>query len=349
MSEEPLPNTTYVLYGNDDYLMGKFLDQLRQRIGQSDVLDANTTLLDGTDVTPLQIREISSTVPFLADYRLVIVQGLIQKFEAMSGTQRRTRRSRKQEKDVEEWDNISDIVKEKPASTLLVFLDGALRSTNQLLRQLKPIAETRQFRTPVGEELRNWIRQTVSNQGATIVPAGVNKLAQAIGGNLRTLNNEISKLVLYVGDGIIDEKAVMSLVANTRNETIFQSVDAVLAGEPGRAIQLINGLRDSGESTGSIFRMLARQLRLILVCQELLAKRVAAPKIQERLGLAGDFAVRKVLEQAKDHGPEKVSVMYRAILAADLSIKSGKREDRLALEVLIAQMARRQGSRAATL
>ena len=349
MFEDPLSNTTYVLYGNDDYLMGKFLTQLRQRIGQPDVLEANTTLLHGTDVTPSQIQEISSTVPFLADYRLVIVEGLMQKFDAVSGTQRRARRSRKQAKDVEEWDNIADIVKEKPATTLLVFLDGALHPTNQLLKQLKPIAETRQFRTPVGEELRNWIRQTVSNQGATIAPGGVNKLTQAIGGNLRTLSNEISKLVLYVGDGIIDEQAVMSLVANTRNETIFQSVDAVLAGEPGRAIQLINGLRDSGESTASIFRMLARQLRLILVCQELLAKKVTVPKLQERLGLAGDFAVRKVLEQAKDHGPEKVSVMYRAILVADLSIKSGKMEDRLALEVLIAQMARRHGPRAATL
>ncbi len=67
----------YVLHGEDDFSQKEFLDNLRDEVGVPELLEANTSVLAGGELTLGQLRDVCSVVPFLAERRLVVVKGLL--------------------------------------------------------------------------------------------------------------------------------------------------------------------------------------------------------------------------------------------------------------------------------
>ena len=53
-----------------------------------------------------------------------------------------------------------------------------------------------------------------------------------------------------------------------------------------------------------------------------------------RLGLKSEFPLRKTLEQAQRYPLERLKSVYKRLLEADLSIKTGRYDGRLALNLL---------------
>ena len=64
-------------------------------------------------------------------------------------------------------------------------------------------------------------------------------------------------------------------------------------------------------------------------------------EIQNRLGLKSEFAVRRTLEQASRYSLRRLKEIYHRLLEADLSIKTGKYDGELALNILIAELCQR--------
>jgi DNA polymerase III delta subunit len=60
--------------------------------------------------------------------------------------------------------------------------------------------------------------------------------------------------------------------------------------------------------------------------------------IQNKLGLTSEFALHKTLEQADRYPLERIKEVYHRLLEADLSIKTGKFDSELALNILIAEL-----------
>jgi DNA polymerase III delta subunit len=72
----------YILFGEDDFSLTKSLEEIKQGLGDQSLLMANTTVLDGQQVTLDQLRAVVETAPFLAEKRLAIIEGLLGRFEA---------------------------------------------------------------------------------------------------------------------------------------------------------------------------------------------------------------------------------------------------------------------------
>jgi DNA polymerase-3 subunit delta len=88
--------------------------------------------------------------------------------------------------------------------------------------------------------------------------------------------------------------------------------------------------------------MLSRQVRLIVQAREL--RRLGKPEaeIQNKLGLTSEFSLRKTLEQAQSYRLERLREVYNKLLETDLSIKTGKYEGGLALNLLIAELCQQR-------
>ena len=71
----------YILSGEDDFSINQSLEEIKKGMGDRDMLSANTTVFDGQQVTPDQLGAVCGTVPFLAEKRLVIIKGLLGRFE----------------------------------------------------------------------------------------------------------------------------------------------------------------------------------------------------------------------------------------------------------------------------
>ena len=87
--------------------------------------------------------------------------------------------------------------------------------------------------------------------------------------------------------------------------------------------------------------MLSRQVRMVVRVKELSNQRKPEAEIQNRLGLTSEFALRKTLEQAGRYPTQRLKQVYHKLLEADLSIKTGKYDGELALNILIAELCQR--------
>ena len=79
---------THVLYG-DSYLVPNRLVNLIAASGASDVLDANRHHLLASEVNPGELLSMSYALPFMDDYRLIVVEGLLAATESQSRGRRR--------------------------------------------------------------------------------------------------------------------------------------------------------------------------------------------------------------------------------------------------------------------
>lgn len=332
------PAHTYVLYGNDDFSRKVFLDDLRRQLGMPEVVDANTTVLKGQGLTLELVRDACSAMPFLADRRLVMVEGLLRQHDEPQGTRGRGRASRQAREGLVQWEGLGAVVASLPPTTLLVFLEERLQKSNPLFQAIKGAVQVVEFAMPQGDALRRWIQRRAGEAGIALSPGAIGLLMDFVGGDLWALSGELDKLALYAGDRTVEERDVEALVARTREASIFQAVDAALVGQPGRAMRLFASLRQDATASYVVI-MLARQLRFVLVAQDLLRQGVPGKELGKRLGLA-DFATRTVQEQARRHPAERVASMYRLLLEADMAMKTGELEDQLALETLVAELAR---------
>jgi DNA polymerase-3 subunit delta len=112
-------------------------------------------------------------------------------------------------------------------------------------------------------ELPRWIRERAARHGLTLTGGAAEALAERAEGNLLAADQELMKLALTAADRDIDEAAILDAVANSARFDVFLLTDAVLAGEAGRALRVLAGLRAEGVQPVLVSWALARELSLL--------------------------------------------------------------------------------------
>ena len=79
----------YVLFGDEDFLLHQELEGIKASLGPDDMAELNTTRLAGQNLSLLELKAVCDAVPFLASNRLVIVEGLLKRFEPRRGARPR--------------------------------------------------------------------------------------------------------------------------------------------------------------------------------------------------------------------------------------------------------------------
>jgi DNA polymerase-3 subunit delta len=326
----------HVLFGQDSFSLNQAVQGIKTGLGDPEAVATDTTRLEGQHLALSELKNKCDTAPFLSSKRLVIVNGLLGRFEPKQG---RPRSGKGKSKDgLGEWEGLDSYVKQMPETTVVVLIDEEVKGNNSLFKKVSPLAEVRTFPLLRGKDLKAWIRQRVKEEGGDITPQAVNLLAELIGGDLWTTDGEIRKLLLYSRERPIGEDDVRQLVSCVQEANIFALVDAVAEGRTEPAQRILHRLYDDGVAPIYILVMIARQFRLIAQAGDL-GKGLSRPQIQDRLGLKSSYALDKTLSQARLYDFEGVKRAYDKLLQTDLAVKTGKYSDRLALELLVTELA----------
>jgi len=328
----------YILYGRDDFSLNQAVDEIKAGLGDREAVATNTTSLGGKQLTLSELRNKCDTAPFLSLHRLVIVEGLLGRFEVKQGKRRSGKG--KSRNGLGEWEELAPYIGQMPETTVLVLADEDVKGSNPLLKKISPLAEVRTFPVLRGKDLRAWIRQRVNSEGGDISPQAVDLLAELIGGDLWAMNGEIQKLLLYSQERPISEGDVRQLVSHVQEVNIFALVDAVAEGRTQLAQQLLHRLYHEGMQPTHILTIITRQFRLIAQAKDL-PRGLSRLQIQDRLGLKAGYGLDKTLNQAKLYDFQGVKRAYDKLLETDLAIKTGKYSDKLALELLVTELTYR--------
>ncbi len=330
----------YILSGQDDYSLSESLEEIKRGIGAQALLAANTTTLDGQQMTLDQLRTVCETLPFLAERRLVIVKGLLERFEPRGKSSRRKKITHVTNHQ-NEYKSLATYISKLPDSTILVLVSDKIASKNPLFSELSAKAKVKSFPLLRGTRLHQWIQRYATKEGSTISPQAIDLLAKLVGGNLWIMANEINKLTQFTSGRRIEEGDIKMVVSYAQQASVFTMVDAILEFKVGLAEQSLHQLLQRGASSAYLLVMLSRQVRMIVRVKELRNQRKPEIEIRNKLGLTLEFVWQKTIEQAERYPLERIKEVYPKLLEADLSIKTGKYEGELALNILITELCQR--------
>lgn len=328
-----------ILHGENSFGLHQVLVKLKEELGLDDA-SGNITELEGRGLRPAELRNACCAVAFMCDHRLIIIRGLLERFEPAKGAGKpATGRSRQAKPDLDDWLKTGGFIKVLPPTTVLVLLEGKLSAgKNPLFDAFSPLAEG-VFRGKMGREaVLGWIHDRVCERGGTITDEAVYMLEQMIGADLWTMANEIDKLLAFRRDGQVSGEDVRLLVSESRDVNVFDLVDAILEGNQGKSQKAIQRFFGEGESPLGLLSRVSRQLKTIAAATTL-EKDLSTAEAAARLGISG-YPLTKALNQAKSYSPARVQRVYRRVLEADLSIKTGRCPDELALVLLAGDLAK---------
>lgn len=321
----------YIFHGTDEFTIRDLIGKIKAECSNGELGEAATTVLDGGKVTVDELLAACHTVSFFSPKRLVIVEGLMSRFE------KKEKRGKGKDKtnDLKDWENLVNI--DLPDSSVLVLADGQLRKTNPMLKKLAPVADVREC-VPLdvrGRELPVWITSRAKSMGCDISPKAVRLLIDLIGNDLWILSNEIDKLCIHASGSRIEESDINLLVSYAREANIFHMVDAVVQGRREMAARLLHQLMDEGAAPAYLLHMITHEFRLLIQVKQHSGRGVSAHAVGSKIGESKDWKVEKLMRNAGRYSSQRLEGIYHQLLETDVSIKTGKCEGELALDLLI--------------
>lgn len=334
----------YIFHGEDEFSRTEQVSRFRAQMGDPQFADLNTLQFDGRKVTLGELQHACDAVPFLSDKRLVLVEGMLARFEP-----RRAKSDNEEGEPSEEAANpalakeLKEYLTRLPDSTRLVFLESkTLAKNNPILKHAaedKKNAHVKEFAEPKARDLPKWIRDRVKEKGGTIEPGAVEELAAHVGTDLRLLDIEVDKLMTYRNGQTIRAEDVRTLVASVHESDVFALVDALGQREAGAALKLLHAQLDHNAAPGYLLSMIVRQFRLLLQMKDLAARGKTLDAAREQLKLH-PFVAEKTWKQALNFSLPQLEAIYQKLLDVDVAIKTGRSEPVVALDVLIVELTR---------
>ncbi len=332
----------YILTGQDDFSLNKTLEEIKREVANESLFEASITTLDGKQVTPDQLRNICETVPFFTGKRLVIINGLLDHYGTGNKSRRQSKSKRNNQQ--EQPDSIAALIKNIPDSTVLVLIENRITGANTLFNDIAEKAIVRSFPLLKDAQLRQWIKSRVVEESGNISPKAVDLLVRLIGSNLWIMTSELEKLLLFTEGRRIEEEDVKSLVGYIQQVNVFAMIDAILESKVEQAEKALHNLLQQGTAPVYLLYMLSRQIQMILRVRELRSQRKSKTEMMSRLGLTSEYALQKTIEQAGKYSLPRLMEMYQHLLETDISIKTGKYDGDLALEILITELCNKAKS-----
>lgn len=144
--------------------------------------------------------------------------------------------------------------------------------------------------------LPQWISGRLARQKQKPTPEALAFLVDCVEGNLLAAHQEIQKLALLHPPGELTFEHVREAVLDVSRHDVYQFAEAMLAGDRGRAVRVLDGLRGEGEAAPRVVWVITEELR-------------ALARIQ--LGLQSGRAINDLLRETRVWGEPRTSLMTR--------------------------------------
>jgi DNA polymerase III subunit delta len=325
----------YILHGDDPQAMDQFVDAMVAKMGDPGLADLNTARLDARNASDEDIRTAASSIPFLADRRLVVLlhpsdkvrKAAAERFLAFLDSLPSTTALVLIQEDNQrynskshayEWDTFSD------THALMLWA-----------RKVGKRAFVKDFRLPRQQEMPAWISKTARERGGQFTPQAAQELASLIGTDTRVALLEIDKLLTYVDhQRAVEVEDVADCTAAINQMNVYELTDALSAGDRTSALRLLRGLLEEQDAI-PLFATLAGHFRSLLIAREILSEGGDLSAIMAELSRP-KFVVDKMMTQAQRYSLPGLERIYLRLAQMDIEMKSGVMTGDLSLEMFIA-------------
>jgi DNA polymerase-3 subunit delta len=157
-------------------------------------------------------------------------------------------------------------------------------------------------------DLPSWIARRLSAQGQRVEDGDAGQrtlafIADRVEGNLLAAHQELQKLALLYPAGVLGFGQVEAAVMNVARYDVFKLGEAVLAGQVGRALRMLDGLRAEGEAAVLVHWTLAEDIRALRRIHDAVAqgRPLAVALREQRVWGVKEKLYERALPQLADH------------------------------------------------
>ena len=164
--------------------------------------------------------------------------------------------------------------KRLPENTLLLVITGKLDKktiASSWVQALDKVGVVIPVWPLEGQDLLKWLGQRLQRRGLVADHEGIQLLAERVEGNLLAAAQEVEKLYVLYGAGMITSGQILAAVADNSRYDVFNLVDTLLSANVVRSAKILTNLRAEGIAAPVVLWALAREARLLSLLKQGLA------------------------------------------------------------------------------
>ena len=335
----------YVLVGDEAFFRKRCRDAVLEHLVAPDTRDFGLFEFDLAETSLNEVLDRAQTPSLMAPFQVFFVRGVKTLFGRGSNA--------------DKIDAIEAYCKNPNPDALVVFVADHIsipadarrmemtdKDRYQKIREdLGPFCGIVELcRVQEGEAVR-WIADYCVTRDVKFDPDGARELADALGGDMMMISNELEKLVLYVGEKKkITLGDVETMVLAAKQRSLYELTDAISSKAPARALEVLDCLLSTGDgeeaAIGHLY-MLAKTFRQMLVILErnVRDQRMLWAALWQGFRVP-PFAADDIIRQARRYKSKReLTRGIRLIAKADLALRSNPVGKRLVLEKLVLDLS----------
>ncbi len=309
----------YVLSGTEKYLKKQCRDKMKKALVQEG-FEMNYNYYEGDNINPNEVVENITTLPFFADYRLVVIEnsGFLKKG----------------------CEVLEEYVKNPVPTTIIVFIEDELDKRCRLYKALGENSYIAVLDMPSPKDLKQWVAKTVKAAGLNIRENACVYFLENASLSMENISKELEKLICYALDkGEIDIEDVKAVCTQKLEDRIFDMMTFMAKKEQQKALELYKDLLLLKEAPVRILYMMSRQYNQMMLCKSLLKEGKGNGEIATLLQVR-DFVVTRLAGIVKNYSQEELKYAVELCINTENGIKIGNVGDQVGVETVIIELSR---------
>lgn len=255
----------------------------------------------GRDMTLSPLLDAVSSMPFIAEKRLVIIEGLPKV----------------------DRDEFASVLKEMYDGTILAIVEPKLDKRLGLVKDLEKTCDVKVFAPLSPIELRRWMIAEAQALGASLSPEIITTLLDVLGDDQWILSSELTKLCLYANTRPITREDVDLLAVPSGSQVIWTLTDLIGRGRQIDAVRFLRRRLERGEDAYGFWIVLLNMLKnLVLVWSAVQEGKSDERSITSATGLHF-LSVRGLLSLARSLDFHRIRQLVDSAVETDRALKTG--------------------------
>lgn len=305
-----VPEKLYIFHGEEHYLMGRYLEQLRTLLVGDGLSEFNHRRFEGRGFSVAELADAVDMLPVFAERTLIEVHD----FDLFSG-------------DEDTRTLLVRLLSDLPDYVCLVFVydtlvykpDTRLKTTKEILAA----AHVVEFALQEREKVVRWVRRHVRECGKNISLADAEYLTFLTGGQMTVLNTEIAKLCTFNDEETVSRQDIDACVTPAVEAVSYKLGEHLASGNFRQAAGVLEDLLQLREAPQKVLYAVSSSLRSLLYTKLLLEAGKGREFIRSALSVRFDYQLNLLTSSAQKLTADQCRRMVLSCSAAAMNANSG--------------------------
>ncbi|MBQ3195153.1 MAG: DNA polymerase III subunit delta [Clostridia bacterium] len=323
----------FFLCGDEEYTKDHYVKQMLKRIESLPMPEFNLIRFSGKDFTPFALATALEELPYMSDYKLIIIEELdygklsdsvvsdiITALDTMP-----------------EYVNVLFVAKSNELSAKIIGKKEKA-AISALIEFTEKNGIFTVFEKETGAKLKKWIKRHFDAANTEITESVPETMVNVCGEDMYTLKGEALKLISYCKGRTVTDDDVINVCCSNKSFRVFDLTKALTAGNTARVHDIYNFLINSGVSPYMLINMLSSCITDITVTKAGLEDGKSLAEIAKALKTF-EWAVRNYAPYARKVSFDFLDYAADKCNECAVALKSYRNDPACTVEIFLLRLA----------